>query len=60
MQEAQPLSDFKYLLESGINELKTDDVETSQTTNVLTFYNELNHLYDDNDTYFNTNPDNNT
>ena len=59
MQEAQPLSDFKYLLESGINKLKTEDVGTSQTTNVLTFHNELNHLYDDNDTYFNMNPDNN-
>ena len=35
MQEAQSLSDFKYLLESGINELKTEDVGTSQTTNIL-------------------------
>ena len=55
MQEAEPLSDFKYLLESEINELKTDDVKTTQTTNVLTFYNELNHLYDDSNNYFDTN-----
>ena len=55
MQEAEPLSDFKYLLESGINELKTEDVKTTQTTNVLTFYNELNHLYDDSNNCFNTN-----
>ena len=48
MQEAEPLSDFQYLLESGINELKTEDIETSETTNVLTFYNELRHLYDSN------------
>ena len=58
MQEAEPLSDFKYLLDSEINELKTEDVKTTQTTNVLTFYNELNHLYDNSDTYFNMNPDN--
>ena len=29
MQEAEPLSDFKYLLESGINQLKTDYVKTT-------------------------------
>ena len=46
MQEAEPLTDFKYLLESGINQLKTDNVKTTQTTNILTFYNELNNLYD--------------
>ena len=53
MQEAEPLSDFQYLLESGINELKTEDIETSETTNVLTFYNELRHLYDSKDTHCN-------
>ena len=54
IQEAEPLSDFQYLLESGINELKTEDIETSKTTNILTFHNELTHLYDSNDTYSNT------
>ena len=56
MQEAEPLSDFKYLLESGINQLKTDDVKTTQTTNILTFYNELNNLYDATEPYFDMNP----
>ena len=54
IQETEPLSDFQYLLESGINELKTEDIETSKTTNILTFHNELTHLYDNNDTYSNT------
>ena len=45
MQEAEPLADFKYLLKSGINQLKTDR-KPSQTTNLITFYNELNDLYD--------------
>ena len=45
MQEAEPLADFKYLLESGINQLKTD-IKPSQSTNIITFYNELNNLYD--------------
>ena len=43
MQEAELLTDFKYLLESGINQLKTD-VKSSQTTNIITFYNEINNL----------------
>ena len=58
MQEAEPLSDFKYLLESGINQLKTDDVKTTQTTNILTFNKELNNLYDDREPYFNMDPNN--
>jgi len=36
MQEAEPLADFKYLLESGINQLKKD-IKLSQTTNIITF-----------------------
>ena len=55
MQEAEPLADFKYLLESGINQLKTD-ITSSQTTNVITFYNELNELYDPSDLIFNNDP----
>ena len=47
-------SDFQYLLESGINELKTEDIDTSHTTNVLTFHNELTHLYDNEEDYSNT------
>ena len=53
IQETEPLSDFQYLLESGINELKTEDIEKSETTNILTFYNELRYLYDSKDTYSN-------
>ena len=60
MQAAEPLVDFKYLLESGINQLKTEDVKTTQTTNILTFYNELNNLYDDSEPYFDMNPNNDT
>ena len=45
MLKAEPLTDFKYLLESAINELKTD-TKQSQATNIITFYNELNDLYD--------------
>ena len=55
MQEAEPLTDFKYLLESGINQLKTD-VKSSQTTNIITFYNELNNLYDPSELILNINP----
>ena len=40
MKEAEPLTDFKYLLESGINQLKTD-VKSLQTSNIITFYNNL-------------------
>ena len=53
--ETEPLSDFQYLLESGINELKTEEIETSNTTNVLTFHNEHTHLYDNYEDYSNTN-----
>ena len=45
MQEAEPLADFMYLLEYGINQLKTD-IKPSQTTNIITFYKDLNDLYD--------------
>ena len=55
MQEAEPLADFKYLLESGINQFKTD-ITSLQTTNVITFYNELNELYDPSDLIFNNDP----
>ena len=55
MQEAEPLADFKYLLESGINQLKTD-IKPSQTTNIITFYNELNDLYDPIEPILNKNP----
>ena len=47
MLEAEPLTDFKYLLESGINQLKTD-TKQSQATNIITFYNELNNLHEPN------------
>ena len=36
MLEAEPLTDFKYLLESGINQLKTD-TKQSQAVNIITF-----------------------
>ena len=55
MQEAEPLADFKYLLESGINQLKTD-IKPSQSTNIITFYNELNNLYDPIEPNLNKNP----
>ena len=45
MLEAEPLADFKYLLESGINQLKTD-TKPAQATNIITFYNKLNNLHD--------------
>ena len=55
MQEAEPLADFRYLLESGINQLKTD-IKSSQATNIITFYNELNNLYDPIEPNLNKNP----
>ena len=55
MQQAEPLTDFKYLLESGINQLKTD-VKSQYTTNIITFYNELNNLYNPSELILNINP----
>ena len=55
MLEAQPLADFKYLLESGINQLKTD-TKPAQATNIITFYNEFNNLYDPIELNLNKNP----
>ena len=44
MQTAEPLTDFKLLLESGINQLKTE-INPLQTANIITFCDELSSLY---------------